>query len=465
MNLSSTITDSLGHTGRKPGISGWKTEDFLQHLKVLFSGPRSGRVHTMVFRSRLDWPPPWSAADQSAPRLRFARPHGLVREAIGVAARCPITSIPFLPVNSADFSADRNVIDAIEAWLRSVEAPTNCAIYAEFPQWIGENLHVPIQLWLPRVWLSELPDHTTEIAVVCDNATTPAETLRQVEAALVAAQSKCDLTPAKIEANGAVQIDFSGLSSAIDCVLDDREQTKLVWATQMTWQPQVTRRDLAENMKQTRGNTWQVDVQLADGRNALCASPELLVHTHGAQITTAALAGTIGKNSTNQHEKLRLEHQIVCDDIKQRLAALGTRWQPPTEATAVQHGELLHWRTAIQGQRPPELSALRAALALHPTPALLGLPRLRALQQLTIHEQFCRTWYGGFAGVLAADGSGDGELIVLLRGAAFVADAAVPHWQVCAGAGLVAGSTFADESAEIAQKLRSILHGFGDIRG
>lgn len=462
MNLSATITDSLGHTGRKPGASGWATADFLQHLKVLFSGPRSGRVHTMVFRARLDWPLGWSAADQSAPRLRFTRPGGLVSEAIGVAAQCPITTIAFLPIGTQDFAPDWHVIDSIEAWMASVEAPANCAVYAEFPQWRQGALHVPIQVWLPRIWLSELPDRTTEIAVVCDNTTSAEDTLLQVETALTAARSKSDVLPVEIHVNSAINMDLSGLSSALEYVTAGGDQAKLVWATQLPWRPNTSRLKLADNIKHNRTDSWQIDVQLADRRNALCASPELLVCARGLAIATAALAGTVSGKLINQNDKLRLEHQIVCQDIKQRLAALGVQWQTPAETTTVQHGELLHWRTAMDGERPPELSALRAALALHPTPALLGSPRLTALQALPIHEQFCRTWYGGFAGVLAADGSGDGELAVLLRGAALDTDVAPPRWQICVGAGLVAGSTFAGESAEIAQKLQSVLDGFGD---
>lgn len=98
------------------------------------------------------------------------------------------------------------------------------------------------------------------------------------------------------------------------------------------------------------------------------------------------------------------------------------------------------------------MDALTAALTLHPTPALLGVPRQRALTLLELTEP-ARALYGGCVGRLTCDGSGDGEVVVLLRGVAQQGG----QWHARAGAGLVPGSVPADESVEIAQKLAAII--------
>ena len=169
-------------------------------------------------------------------------------------------------------------------------------------------------------------------------------------------------------------------------------------------------------------------------------------------MTTMALAGT-GSVAQLSAEDPRLgdEHGRVRDFVQARLTALGVQ-ELTLQADLTQAGPLTHRRTHITGQRTQDVDALTAALTLHPTPALLGLPRANALALVETVEP-PRGLYAGCLGRLACDGSGDGEVVALLRGVA------QEHggWHARAGAGLVPDSIPKDESAEIAQKLAAIV--------
>jgi isochorismate synthase EntC len=89
--------------------------------------------------------------------------------------------------------------------------------------------------------------------------------------------------------------------------------------------------------------------------------------------------------------------------------------------------------------------------AVHPTPAVAGLPRTAALEWLAENEALDRGWYAGPIGYV--DASLDGSFRVALRCALLRGDRA----RVFAGAGIVAGSEAESELAETTAKLRAML--------
>jgi isochorismate synthase EntC len=112
-----------------------------------------------------------------------------------------------------------------------------------------------------------------------------------------------------------------------------------------------------------------------------------------------------------------------------------------------------HLATPLGGITASRLLAL--AGALHPTPAVGGVPRDTALAVIDAVEGFDRGWYAG--GVGWADASGDGEVALALRGALLRYDEAILY----AGAGIVAGSEPGAEAAETDLKLAGMLGLFG----
>ena len=96
--------------------------------------------------------------------------------------------------------------------------------------------------------------------------------------------------------------------------------------------------------------------------------------------------------------------------------------------------------------------------ALHPTPAVGGYPRDRALGEIRDLEPFDRGWYAGPVGWIGAEAS---EFAVgirsgLVRGRTL---------DLYSGAGIVAGSVPDEEWAEIEQKIGDFTGMFGLEQG
>ena len=94
---------------------------------------------------------------------------------------------------------------------------------------------------------------------------------------------------------------------------------------------------------------------------------------------------------------------------------------------------------------------MRVASVLHPTPAVAGTPTEEAVDWILEREGFDRGWYAAPVGWCDLDGNG--ELCVALRSALVGESGAV----LFSGAGVVAESIPAEESAETGVKLRALL--------
>ena len=113
-------------------------------------------------------------------------------------------------------------------------------------------------------------------------------------------------------------------------------------------------------------------------------------------------------------------------------------------------GPVQHLSTDVTGRLARATHVLELVAALHPTPAVAGLPREDALSFLGEREGFDRGWYAGPIGVVHPDGSG--SFAVALR-------CALLHDEVLdlfAGAGIVEGSIAHEELREVEMKLRVV---------
>jgi isochorismate synthase len=139
------------------------------------------------------------------------------------------------------------------------------------------------------------------------------------------------------------------------------------------------------------------------------ATPETLLRWNAEGMSTMALAGTRRPGTAQWGEKERSEHQIVVDEMLRELSVFTQAAAGATET--IQAGPVEHLRTPIAGG--PLSDALAVARALHPTPAVCGLPRQRAMVYIRSHEPHRRELYTGIIGLLFPDGSG--HLFVNLR--------------------------------------------------
>ena len=200
------------------------------------------------------------------------------------------------------------------------------------------------------------------------------------------------------------------------------------------------------------------------GHRLVGATPELLVSRRGLAVCSHPLAGSARRRRDPSDdraaaegllasEKDRREHGLVVESILDQLAPLCAELSAPGDASLCSTASMWHLGTRIDGRlKGPDMpSAAGLAALLHPTPAVGGFPRERAMEVIRELEPAGRGFYAGAVGW--CDEAGDGEWHVALRCAEMRPGRLTLH----AGAGIVEGSVPEDEAAETLAKFVAIL--------
>ncbi|MEZ4863028.1 MAG: isochorismate synthase [Caldilineaceae bacterium] len=196
------------------------------------------------------------------------------------------------------------------------------------------------------------------------------------------------------------------------------------------------------------------------------ATPELLAATHDQRLTTMGLAGSIQRGATPAEDerlatelltstKDRHEHALVVAALRQRLEPLTTELTIPPEPIIYQLSNIQHLYTPVTGLLRHANGILPLVETLHPTPALGGSPRERALAFISEAETVPRGWYAGPIGWI--DHTMNGAFGVAIRSAVAQRERV---W-LYAGAGIVDASEPAKEWAETSWKFRPIQEALG----
>jgi isochorismate synthase len=197
------------------------------------------------------------------------------------------------------------------------------------------------------------------------------------------------------------------------------------------------------------------------------ATPEQLARVQHGAIQTMALAGSAPHSATKESDarlgsaflwsaKNREEHAIVVEMICEALARVCSDVSAATAPQALKLKNIQHLQTPIQGTLQPGVTILDALAALHPTPAVGGLPSQAAREMIRSSEQLDRGWYAGPIGWI--DKHGNGEFAVALRSALVHSNEAT----LFAGCGIVAGSDPMTEYAESCLKFQTMLAALND---
>lgn len=197
------------------------------------------------------------------------------------------------------------------------------------------------------------------------------------------------------------------------------------------------------------------------GSTFMGASPERLLSIARRRLMTDALAGSAPRGRSAQEDRqlaLQLlhspkeqgEHQLVVKFLNQQLRGLGLQPHYPTRPTLLRLSNIQHLHTPIQARVASHIHPLHLVEALHPTPAVAGVPTAAACEHIRRYERFDRGLYAAPLGWVGADG--DSEFIVGIRSALINGNWA----RLYAGAGIVAGSDPAREWAEINLKSRAL---------
>lgn len=184
------------------------------------------------------------------------------------------------------------------------------------------------------------------------------------------------------------------------------------------------------------------------------ASPEIFLRKKGAFYETMALAGTrlldeTGKMMGLWTVKERKEQQWVSDFISATLKKMDINFEitGPMNSKA---GGLMHLKSLFFFQTANH-KLCTLAKALHPTPAVCGLPKDRARQFILENEKHDRDYYTGFLGPVNMEE--ESHLFVNLR----CVQLSNKHFVLYLGGGITADSQPEDEWLETVHKAGTML--------
>ena len=187
----------------------------------------------------------------------------------------------------------------------------------------------------------------------------------------------------------------------------------------------------------------------------LTATPEVLLNSNGEQWHTIALAGTMrleGADLQGEGQHVRWstknieEQRLVATYIKERLQsfAAGISEEGPRTVRAA---NLVHLRSDFTFFVKDEVREGDLIAALHPTPAVCGLPKQETFQFIVDNEHTPRRYYSGFMGPLNMPTA----LFVSLRCMQITDDA----YRLYAGGGLLRDSQEEQEWMETEAKMQT----------
>jgi len=191
----------------------------------------------------------------------------------------------------------------------------------------------------------------------------------------------------------------------------------------------------------------------------LTATPEILLEGDGCQWRTIALAGTMRLRDdelTGEGQHLRWstknieEQRHVASYIADRLKQLGIDFKEEGPRTT-RAANLVHLRSDFTF---PYINNVREGdiiNALHPTPAVCGLPKAEAFSFINTHEHARRHYYSGFMGPLNMPQQ-QTHLYVSLR-CMQITDST---YSLYAGGGLLRGSQAEKEWLETEAKMETM---------
>jgi isochorismate synthase len=213
------------------------------------------------------------------------------------------------------------------------------------------------------------------------------------------------------------------------------------------------------------GYTYAVD--LPGGRTLVGATPEMLLTRTGTAVEANPLAGSIARHPDPVQDRLAAEellasakdheeHRVVVAAVVDALRPFCRTLTVPSTPSLVSTSAVWHRSTQITGELADlDVSSLRLAGALHPTPAVCGAPFEAARDTIAELEPFDRGFYAGAVGW--CDATGDGQWVVGIRCAELDAQVMTLY----AGAGIMPASKPHLELAETSAKFATLLRAMG----
>jgi isochorismate synthase len=245
----------------------------------------------------------------------------------------------------------------------------------------------------------------------------------------------------------------SDVAEAISA-LQDGDLQKVVLTRQLKLKSgiSISHRQLPESLAQKYPGCTVFSVNFGKAV-LLAASPETLFEMTAEHIYCDALAGTFPAHVSARDARMEhFEHAPVVQAIRDALQPLCHSVTTEKKARAVSLQSLSHLHTPVQARPKPGVRVLQVVEALHPTPAVGGIPGNAALEWIREHEQFPRGWYTGAFGWMGDNQ--EAQLSVILRCSLIQGKTA----RLYAGAGITEVSDPGKELEETDLKLEAMLN-------
>lgn len=248
----------------------------------------------------------------------------------------------------------------------------------------------------------------------------------------------------------------------------DIEKVVLARETRLTYKNKI---DIANVISQLSLN--QVNSYIfAFESNENCfvgASPERLIKKENNLLFSTCLAGSIARGKTKledeelgeallQDRKNLIEHEVVVHMIKEAMEEVCRSISAPSHPTLYKTRHIQHLFTPVIGEVANDISLFSVIEKLHPTPALGGYPKEKALQMIREIEVLDRGWYAAPIGWI--DFKGDGEFAVAIRSGLIQGN----QVSLFAGCGIVGDSDPVSEYHETKLKFKPMLSALGGIK-
>ena len=249
----------------------------------------------------------------------------------------------------------------------------------------------------------------------------------------------------------------------------DLEKVVLARETQLRMEGLIDPVSLLTHLVARSMNAFDFCFHPAPGRAFIGTSPERLYKRIETYVQSEAIAGTRprGKSDEEDHrlaeellhsEKDQQEHAFVVDMLRDHFKRFCRTVHVEEGPGILQLRHCQHLRTRVEGLLEDADSDAALLKALHPTPAVGGVPRETALRWIEEQETFDRGIYAAPVGWVGADAA---EFCVGIRSALISRDLLALY----AGAGIVPGSDPQEEWDEVENKMAnfmSVLPGYVD---
>ena len=230
-----------------------------------------------------------------------------------------------------------------------------------------------------------------------------------------------DATLFQPELTGIVESDIDEWSLMIDNALAEigtgkLEKVVLARTIELNFDGEISPSLVMENLSNQQSNSFLFGIE--HGQVAFVgASPERLILKNGHNISTACVAGTIGRGESEYSDKMLEnellndsknvnEHRFVVNYIRTVLENKCLKLDIPSEPQILKNKNVQHLYTPVNGIALPEKSILDFVSDLHPTPAMGGMPHPLALQKIKALENFNRGFYASPLGWMDQFGNG-----------------------------------------------------------